>query len=54
MENINDIYGCNPCPCSKRKKNMVKLGTIIPVKHMTIYERCMKVGVMLTPSTLNR
>jgi hypothetical protein len=44
----------NPCPCWKRKKNMIKLGAIVPVTHIIVYEWCMKVGVALTPSTLNR
>jgi hypothetical protein len=21
MEIINDVYGCNPCPCQKRKEH---------------------------------
>jgi hypothetical protein len=33
---------------------MVKLGATLSLKQMTTYERCMKVGAMLNPPTLNR
>jgi len=33
---------------------MVKLGATMPIKQMTTYEWCMKVGAMLNPFTLNR
>jgi len=38
----------------KGEENMAKLGATLPLKQMIIYEQCMKVGVMLTPPTLNK
>jgi hypothetical protein len=33
----------------KREENMANLGVTFPLRQMTTYEQCMKVGVMLTP-----
>jgi len=52
MENINDVYGCNPC--SRWRGTHGKLEATLPLKQMTIYEQWMKVGAMLFPPTLNR
>jgi len=38
----------------KNEKNMAKLGATLPLRQVTTYERCMKVGVVLTRPTLNK
>jgi hypothetical protein len=38
----------------KREENMVKLKATMPIRQMTTYEGCMKIGAMLNHSTLNK
>jgi hypothetical protein len=33
----------------KREENMAKLGATLTLRQVITYERCMKVGVVLTP-----
>jgi hypothetical protein len=48
MENINDVYVCNPCHVEMGGKHG-KVGGNFALKQMIAYEWCMKVGAMLKP-----